>query len=227
LDAFAVIDLSHETLQYGHFVRLFTHPTGGGREGSVETTRWDRLFADLEVAAAGLTEADDEAEIAERTRIEYGSVELMARLHAAIGCPATIVVTHGEPVVGRLRGHGSGWIRMDSDYAQTVIATAAVVAVRGIESQQAAPEESISHVAVSLRQVLRAIARDRSRVTVRVAAGSSREESLELSGTIDVVARDFVELAEHPAEEFRRASAVSSVALVPLGGLVSVRTRSK
>ncbi len=53
--------------------------------------------------------------------------------------------------------------------------------------------------------------------------GGRRPVVGELTGTIDRVGADFLELAVHAAWEPRRAGSVRSVALVPLSAIVLVR----
>jgi hypothetical protein len=73
-------------------------------------------------------------------------------------------------------------------------------------------------VEFGLRLVLRAMARDRSAITL------TTDDGVVLTGTIDRVGADFVELAEHAAGEPRRAAAVRAVHAVALVA-VAVVTR--
>jgi hypothetical protein len=63
------------------------------------------------------------------------------------------------------------------------------------------------------------LARDRTPVAVVLTSGDV------LTGTIDRVGEDFVELAEHPVDEPRRAGSVRAVRLLPLSALAAVRSR--
>jgi hypothetical protein len=44
-----------------------------------------------------------------------------------------------------------------------------------------------------------------------------------VTGTIDRVGRDFLDLAEHAVDDARRAESVRSVRTVPFGAVVAVR----
>jgi len=66
---------------------------------------------------------------------------------------------------------------------------------------------------------LRAVARDRAPVSVLTGGDDG------LTGTIDRVGADFVELAAQAAWEQRRGPAVRSVLLVPLGAIRLVRAQ--
>jgi hypothetical protein len=95
----------------------------------------------------------------------------------------------------------------------------AVRSVGGLGRRTAATEPSGPvRGRLDLRRALRGLARDRSAVQVVLDDGSV------LSGTLDRVGADYVELAEHPADLPRRAEAVQAVRAVLIGGIAVVRT---
>ena len=70
---------------------------------------------------------------------------------------------------------------------------------------------------LGLRPVLRALAR--RRVYVRLASADVPE----VAGTLDAVAADHLELAEHPADRPRRSAEVQAVSLVRYDALLWLR----
>jgi hypothetical protein len=194
---------------------------------SGDPSRWDDLFADLAAHAAGLDAVADDLEIAERTRIERVGVTLRGRVRAGFGREVTVFVRHGEPIRGVLRDVGADWLRVVATGSEgvavreTVAATSSVLAIRGLPAGPGTGFAIGSGIAASFRQVLRMLSRDRSTVTVRMAG-------LDLSGTIDQVCADFVELAEVPVGEYRRQRAVRpsnsarSATVVPIEAIVAI-----
>ena len=71
---------------------------------------------------------------------------------------------------------------------------------------------------LDVRWALKGLVRSRSGVQVLLLNGSA------LSGTLDRVGADHVDLAEHAPGEPRRAASVRQVRLVPLAALAAIRS---
>jgi hypothetical protein len=173
--------------------------------GEADQGRWERLFVDLEDQAAALA--------------ELGEVRLYDRLRAAVGQSLTLTVCGPGMVAGTLREAGPDWLLLvDSFDRESLVAGPAVTSVGGLGRHSAAPgSEGRVAARLTLRWALRRLARDRSEVAVFLTDGS------QLSGTVDRVGADFVELAEHLAGEARRASTVRGVRALPLHALAVLR----
>lgn len=182
--------------------------------------RWSRLFADLDSQVDSLLDAEMDVEVAERTRIEVSRLRIADRLRTAEGHPIEAHCAGVGPVRGRLDRIGTDWLLLcDPPAGETLVPLAAVLAVSGLGRRSAAPG-STGHVAgaLGLRHVLRGVARDRSPVRMVLTDG------VPLAGTVDRVGFDFLELAEHPSGEPRRAGAVIRVRTVPYAGIGVVRS---
>lgn len=198
--------------------------------------RWDRLFADLEARFDELADADAAAEAADRERVAIGAVQAIQRLSGAIDRPIRVRLAGGASVGGVLTTVGPDWLLLTQGHGRDcLVALGAVTAVEGLTSSTGPEMTSLAH-RLDLRRALRGLARDRSPVAVGLtgwtggSAGSGvgagaygPTGSEELTGTIDRVGADFLEIAVHAAWEPRRAGTVRSVALVPLAGIVLVR----
>jgi hypothetical protein len=194
--------------------------------------RWQALFDDLEAQLEAAEAAELAGEVAERTRIEHGRVRLGDRLAAAAGSPVGLAVPGHGVVRGRLQDAGADWVLLDDGDAgaggraagraggrEVLVPQAALLSVSGLPRTAAAPDAAGAvGRRLDLRWALRGLARSRAGVVVGLVDGSS------LSGTLDRVGADHVDLAEHPAGEARRATAVRGVRLVPLAALAVVRS---
>lgn len=181
--------------------------------------RWERLFDDLSALAEAEDRAEFDAEVAERGRAEHGSVTWADRVRAAEGHPLAVTVLGAGTVTGRLLRVGSGWVLLGGPgQPQVLISDAAVLAVAGLGvATAAAVDRGRVYAAVDLRKMLRATAAERTTVRLTLVDGS------DLTGTLDRVGSDFVELAEHAAGEVRRVGAVRSVRMLALAGIACVR----
>jgi hypothetical protein len=182
--------------------------------------RWEQLFADLESQFAEWDGADGATEQASRERAEHGQVRLADRLRAAQGWPVTLTCRGAGQVSGRLVDIGVDWVLLvDDQHREVLIAMGTVRAVAGLGSGTAARVESgIVERRLDLRRALRGLARDRAPVQCLLDDGSV------LTGTVDRVGADFLELAEHPVDVLRRRGAVTGVRAVVLAAVAVVRT---
>lgn len=184
----------------------------------MDRDRWDALFGDLESELAGADAADLRAEVADRTRREYARLRVVDRLRPALGHPVRLGLAAGVVISGRLGEVGADWLLVDDGTSAVLVALAHLYSVGGLGALSAAPHsEGRVSAALDLRHPLRRLARERAAVTVGLADGTI------VSGTVDRVGRDFVEVAEHPAGEPRRPATVRQVRALLLPAISLVR----
>jgi small nuclear ribonucleoprotein (snRNP)-like protein len=178
--------------------------------------RWQQLFDDLE---AQLEAADATAlagEVADRTRYERAQIELADRLTGATGQRVVLHLTGGSTSDGMLVEVAQQWCLMAAP-TPVLVPLHALVSISGLgRAAVTVGRDGVSRRA-SLVSTLRALARDRSPVQVGLGDGSV------LGGTLDAVGADHVDLAEHEADEPRRAGSVRTVRTVPLTALSWLR----
>jgi hypothetical protein len=182
--------------------------------------RWDDLFRDLEAQLEAANAAEEAAEIADRTRREQARLRLVDRLRAALGVDIAVHVLGLGAVTGRVVDVGTDWLLLDESQGRDLLLRqAAILAISGLGVQSTEPgREGRVAARLDLRFALRAVARDRSAVTVALIDGCL------LTGTVDRTGADFFELAEHPLGDARRPGAVRTIRTVPLEALAGLRT---
>lgn len=180
---------------------------------------WESLLRDLESEFDAAAAAELAAEVADRTRREVARLRLVDRLRPAIGQQVAVSVPAVGTLHGRLADLGADWLLLTGPGdRESIVPLAAVLTLGGIGALSAEPgSEGRVAARLDLPFALRGLARRRSAVTLVMTDGSS------VVGTVDRVGEDFVELAEHLADEPRRASAVRSVRTVPIRSVVLVR----
>jgi hypothetical protein len=181
--------------------------------------RWEQLFTDLEAQFAAQAGADERLEAPSRARAEQGQVRLADRLRGALGGQVSLRCPGVGELAGRLVDVGVDWVLLAAaGERELLVAMRAVAAVAGLTAATAAAEESAVDRHLDLRRALRGLARDRAVVQCLLGDGGV------LTGTIDRVGADFVELAEHPLDAPRRRGSVTGVRAVALPAVVAVRT---
>jgi hypothetical protein len=177
--------------------------------------RWDSLFADLEAQLEGEQRAALDAEVAERVRIERGSVTLLDRLRAHVGSP--LVLDAGvAPVRGTVSEVGADFVLLDDEgggYA--LVPLAALEGVAGL-GRAVAPAPGAVLRRLGLASALRGLVRDRAEVRLLTA-------STEVRGVPSAVGADHVDLV--PLRPGDRDAAPAGARSVPLSALRVVRSR--
>lgn len=177
--------------------------------------RWERLFADLEAQFEAAEEAEFASEVADRSRRELALVRLADRIRSTDGA-IHLALGAGQVVRGNVLGCGPDWVLVADEGVETLIPLVAVGWFRGLSSA-AEPSGSVVTARLGLGYALRGIARDRASTIVLLMNGDR------VTGTLDRVGADFVDLAEHPLDEPRRAATVRSVRTIPLASLAALR----
>ncbi len=186
--------------------------------------RWEALFDDLEGQMAAAEAADASAEVAALVRAEFARTALVDRLRGQVGGLASLRLLDGRWLRGTLAAAAPGWLLLTAAPAASGGGAASQVLVRlgAVEHlQDLGAAQGLAAGEVERRlgwgAALRALARDRSAVTVMLAAG-------DLTGTLDRVGSDHVDVAVHPADVVRRRAAVTGVASVPFSAVLGVRS---
>ncbi len=177
--------------------------------------RWDSLFADLEAQLEAERRTSLDAEVAERVRIERGSVSLRDRLRAHVG--AALVLDVGRLTV---RGTVATWGRTSSSSPKraggyAVVPLAALEAVSGL-GRAVAPAPGAVLRRLGLASALRGLVRDRTEVRVLTA-------STEVRGVPAAVAADHLDLV--PLRAGDRDAPAGQARSVPLPAVRVVRSR--
>jgi hypothetical protein len=181
--------------------------------------RWQQLFDDLQSQFEAETAAEEQAESASRARAEMGAVRLSERLGGAQGSPVGLVVRGAGQVGGVLVDIGPDWVLLEDEQGrQHLVALAAIRTVTGLGRVTAARPSAGARLRPDLRRALRGLVRDRTAVQVVLDDGGL------LTGTLDRVGADYVDLAEHAAGLARRREAVQGVRAVVISAVAIVRT---
>lgn len=181
--------------------------------------RWQGLFDDLEAQFDAAEAAELAGEVAERTRRESALLRLADRLRAAEGAALTVTVPGAGLLRGRLLDAGADWLLLEEPGPREVLVPlAAVLGVTGAGPRAAVPDDGPVARRLDLRWALRGLARSRTGLALGLVDGTL------VTGTLDRVGADHVDLAEHGLGEARRAAAVRQVRLVPLSALAFARS---
>ncbi|WP_456285828.1 hypothetical protein M1D46_13760 [Microbacterium sp. JZ70] len=193
--------------------------------------RWDRFFEDLEDQLAAEWEAERAALDSEAERLRVSRLALRERLVAfaqSAAAPLSIELRDGSSLEASVTSVGADWMAVRPLRAHGAVESAVLVplpAIRSIGAAQgellrsARPTEPESRLAqrVTFGFALRDLARRRAAVAIGVVSGRA------LSGTIDRVGADHLDLALHDPDSPRRSAAVTAFRIVSFEAVAWVR----
>jgi hypothetical protein len=176
--------------------------------------RWDDLFGDLEAQWEAEERRALDAEVADRTRRERALVGLYDRFAAAAGSDLTLGLRTGRSVTGQVADVGEGWVLLKVGSSRALVPFGGLTGVVGLGPR--ADARGVGRK-FGLGFALRGLSRDRAVVRLTDVSGA------QLTGTIDAVGQDFLELAEHPTDVPRRTENLTGRRVVPFTALALVQ----
>lgn len=194
--------------------------------------RWDRFFEDLEDQLAAEWEAERAALDSEAERLRVSRLQLRTRMvgFAQAAEALAIDLVDGSLLEAAVTSVGADWIaarpaRTPSALAEPSIVLVPLAAIRAVgashgellRSAREPASESRLAERVTFGFALRDLARRRAGVTLGTGAGRA------LTGTIDRVGADHLDIALHDADSPRRAAAVSAFRILPFSAVAWVR----
>lgn len=181
--------------------------------------RWSALFEDLEAQARVLDDASRAGEVAQLARAEAAELRFADRVRAATG-PIRVHRRDGSFLRGAVDSSGPDWLLMRDEQGNEVLVLADGLSGASGLGSSARPATGVVARRLSALSVLRGLAQDRATVVVTLVDGSA------VTGTIDRVGADFLELAVHAADVIRRRQDVTDSTVILLAAVSSVRKRS-
>lgn len=197
--------------------------------------RWEHLFDDLESQLEQELGAEEVDLLAEEERLRLGRLALRDRIRAMMPrvgseSPLRLLLVDGTRLELAIGAIGRDWLAGElatsgASAPSCVVPLDAIAAcfpddaqLRAGTATPAVADAGVGELAarLGLAFVLRDLCRRRAAVSIST-------PSEHLHGTIDRVARDHLDLAEHDPGESRRASAVRSHRMLPMAQLLLVR----
>lgn len=185
-------------------------------------TGWEQrllaVFDDLEQQAEGLALAERDARVADLSRSGYAELDLLSRLHGAVGRRVVVSVAGVGPLRVSVVRVGTDWLLVDDDTHEWVVRLPAVEELRGLPDRAVEEAGRPLTAALGLGSVLRSIAADAVPVVVHGTGGTVLRARLRRVGA------DFVELGVDGGTD-REAGSDSSedVAVLPWHAIAALR----
>ena len=164
--------------------------------------RWQQLFADLQAQFDEEEAAAERAEAASRARAEVGAVRLADRLRGALGSPVVLRCRGAGPVAGVAHRRGR---RLAAAGRGTAGGRTSSRRARGARGGRAGPaDRRCPSRPGECGAGWTCAGRCAGWPVTAASSRSSWTTAAVLTGTLDRVGADYVELAEHPADQPRR-----------------------
>lgn len=185
--------------------------------------RWERLFDDLEAQLVADEARDLVVEVADRTRRERALLGMHERLLSVLDAGAVTVRVAGVGMLeGSVTGVGPDWVlvtegTLGGGDRSVLVAYAAIRSLSGLTGRLEEGRPGAVAKAFGLGAALRAVSRDRAVVALHDVDG------VVVTGTLDAVGQDLVEVAEHPTDVPRRPENVVGIRAVPFWSIAAVR----
>jgi len=181
--------------------------------------RWQQLFADLEAQLEAEEGRELALEVADRTRRERALVGVPERLLGHRGRPLQLRLLGGQVLVGEVVDVGLDWCLLAETIGRSaLVPISAVLTLSGLTGAVTAGSAATMARRFGFGHAARGLSRDRAVVALADIGGST------VTGTIDAVGADALELSEHASDLPRRPENVLGRRVVPFAAIASVRT---
>jgi hypothetical protein len=181
--------------------------------------RWQQLFADLEARLEAEDARERGLEVADRTRRERALVGMPERLLAHRGRALQLRLLGGQVLDAEVADVGLDWVLLHERVGRTaLVPMGALLAVSGLAGAATSGSAATMARRFGFGYALRGLSRDRAVVALADVSGAT------VTGTVDAVGADALELAEHPGDLPRREENVTARRVVPFSAIASLRT---
>jgi hypothetical protein len=181
--------------------------------------RWQQLFADLEAQLEAEEVRELALEVADRTRRERALVGVPERLLGHRGRMLQLRLLGGQVLAGEVVDVGLDWCLLaEGPSRSALVPTSAFLALSGLTGAATTGSAATMARRYGFGHAARGLSRDRAVVALTDIGGST------VTGTIDAVGADALELSEHAVDLPRRSENVRARCVVPFAAIASVRT---
>lgn len=177
--------------------------------------RWNALFDDIEAQVLDEQARERLAEVADRTRRERAARTLLDRL-ATDWSGVEVLVRSNRLIAGSVSQVGSDWFALDGpDRREWLVPAAAVIQLTPLAARTD-PGGPTALRRFALGYALRALSRGRGAVLVDDALGRT------VTGTVEAVGADIIELVQHAIDVPPRIGTVGARRILPVTAIACV-----